>query len=235
MGVVDVEVQQPGFLARLPDEFDCPFGCPSRLVEFGGNAVLAFAKPVEVSAPLPHPVGVVVPFLPVVPGSMTELPIAKPVFDSRFGPLPRALQMKLSDHSAIIAGIGDQFGDHGWPFRKTFVPIPGVVNAAGIKAAHEACPAGRADGTLAIGMGKGRARADEIVQSGRSRMRVPQSSDGVKALLVGAVPKNIRSIGHLHQGVFFRGDFADPFFFQTSRLTAVINKAREMGRVTKGK
>ena len=109
------------------------------------------------------------------------------------------------------------------------------MNAAGIKAAHEACPAGRADGTLAIGMGKGRAGADEIVQSGRSRMRVPQSSDGVKALLVGAVPKNIRSIGHLHQGVFFRGDFADPFFFQTSRLTAVINKAREMGRVTKGK
>ena len=88
---------------------------------------------------------------------MTEFPITEPVVDSWLGPLARALQMEFSDHPAIVAGIGNQFGDDGRPVGEALVSVAGVVNPAWVETAHEAGPAGRADRALTISVGEGRA------------------------------------------------------------------------------
>ena len=105
--------------------------------------------------------------------------------------------MKFSDHPAIIAGIRNQFADHGSLLRKAFVSVAGVMNAAWIESAHKACPAGRADGTLAISVGEGRSLAHKRIQNRGPYVWVSQGSDRIEALLVGAVPKYVRAFVHL--------------------------------------
>jgi hypothetical protein len=72
--------------------------------------------------------------------------------------------MKFSNHPAIIAGFGNEFADHRSLLWKAFVSVAGVMNATGIKTAHEAGPTWRADGALAISVGEGRALVHERIE-----------------------------------------------------------------------
>ena len=201
--IVNVDVEQPGLFAFLPDEFDRPFRCPGCLVQLGGYPVLALPELVQVATLFTNPVGIVVSFLPVVPWGMAKFPIAEPVVNPRLGSLARALQMKFSDHPAIIARLRNQFGDDGSLLREAFVSVAGVMNAAGIKSAHEACPTGRADGTLAISVGEGRATAHKRIQNWCPYVRVAQGTDRIEALLVGAVPENVWTFAHFKNPCFY--------------------------------
>ena len=202
MRIVNVDVEQPGLFAFLSDEFDRAFRCPGCLVQLGGDPVFTFPELVQVATLFSHPVGIVVSFLPVVPGGMAKFPIAEPVVNPRLGSLARALQMKFSDHPAIIARFRNQLGDDGRPVGEALVPVAGVMNAAGIKSAHEACPTGRAYGTLAVSVGEGRALAHKRIQNWGFNVWVAQGSDRIETLLVGAVPENVRTFAHFENLYF---------------------------------
>ena len=80
-------------------------------MQFGGHSFFTLAQRVQVATLLADPVGIVVAFLPIVTWRMAELPVGKAIVDPRFGPVAGALQMKLANQTALIAGIGNQLGD----------------------------------------------------------------------------------------------------------------------------
>ena len=80
-----------GLMLLLLDELNGALAAPSRLMEFGRDAVLAGPQGVEVT-PLPsHPICVVVSFLPVVSRGMAETPKGKTIVQPRFRSVARAL------------------------------------------------------------------------------------------------------------------------------------------------
>jgi hypothetical protein len=58
---------------------------------------------------------------------MTELPVVKAIIDPRFCPMSRALEMKLSNHATVIAGVSYQFGDDWMSCGKGLITISRVV------------------------------------------------------------------------------------------------------------
>jgi hypothetical protein len=80
------------------------------------------------------------------------------------------------------------------------------VNSAGIFAGEKAGAAGRANGALAIGVGKGHPVFYQPVDVGCANVFIAQSAQGVKTLLISANPKNIRLQGEFLQLVVFTVD-----------------------------
>ena len=111
--------------------------------------------------------------------------------------------MKLADHSTIVSRIRNQLTYYRWPVWKTFIPIACIVDSARVESTHETCPARRTDRTLAEGMRESRARANQFIEYGGAYKGIAQGTDCVEALLVGAVPEDIRSVTHLHYGLLF--------------------------------
>lgn len=67
---------------------------------------------------------------------------------------------------------------------------------AGIHAGHKTGPARRADRTLAVGAREGGSFAYEGIYCGRLDIRIAQGTDGVKPLLICAIPKYVGACGH---------------------------------------
>ncbi len=99
--------------------------------------------------------------LPIVARCMTESPVRKAIVDPRLGSVSRALQMKLTDQPAVVAGVGDQPGDHRGKRRKGVVAVARVVDPRRVHAGHEARSARRANRTLAISVREGDALAHQ--------------------------------------------------------------------------
>ena len=204
MRIVNVYVQQPRLFVRLSDELDGAFAGPRCLVQLGGHAILAGTQRVEVATLRSHPLGVIVPFSPVIARRMAEFPVAKPVINPRFRPLAGALQMKFSYQPAFIPGIGNEPRDHRRPIGESVVAVARVVHAAGIQTGHEARSTRRANGALAKRMRERDPLAHQPVHDRRAHVRVTQRTNRVKPLLVGAVPKNVRAGVHGRKSLRFR-------------------------------
>ena len=199
VGIVGVERQHPGLVGRpaLVDELQGALGDPGRLVELGGDPVLARPQCVEIAAALAHPVGVVMPFRPVVPRRVTETPVPVAVVHAGFRALPRALEVELAHQAAVVPAVRQQFGDQGRRILEDAVAVAGVVDPAGIHARHEARPAGRADRALAIGVRKGDAIPHQPVQRRRAHMGIAERADGIESLLIRAIPENVGAQRHV--------------------------------------
>ena len=65
------------------------------------------------------------------------------------------------------------------------------MEIARIHARQKTCSARRADGTLAVGVRKCGALAQQLVDNGRAHMLVAKSADRVETLLVCADPENV--------------------------------------------
>ena len=78
--------------------------------------------------------------------------------------------------------------------RKVAVAVAIDAQSTGVNPCQETRSARRADGRLAIGMGKGDGGIHEPVQYRRMDMRVAEPTDGVEALLVRAIPEDIRAL-----------------------------------------
>ena len=111
--------------------------------------------------------------------------------------------MEFPDHATVIPGLRNQFGNDWRPLREALVAVSGVMDSAWVETAHETCPARRADGALAVSVREGRARANQFIEYGGAYIGIAQGTDCVEALLVGAVPEDIRSVTHLHYGLLF--------------------------------
>ena len=181
-------------MLTLLNEVDGALACPCRLVHFRTDSFCTLPHCIKVTSQLTHPLCVVMPLGPVIAWGMAELPIVKAIVNTRLGSIPGALKMELPDHSAVISGLGNQFGNdwmRGW---KRFIPIPGVVQSRRIHARHEARTTRGADWALAIGVSEGHAFCNELINGRGSDMWIAQRTDSVKTLLIGAVPENIRAV-----------------------------------------
>ena len=79
---------------------------------------------------------------------------------------------------------------------KRAVPIATVVYAAGVHAGDKTRPARRTDRTLALGMRKGGSSMHQRIQRRRLHIGIAQGADGIKPLLIRAVPKYIGACVH---------------------------------------
>ena len=77
---------------------------------------------------------------------------------------------------------------------KMAVAVAIHAQSTGVNARQKTRSARRANRRLAISMGKGDGRIHEPVQYRRMDMRVAEPADGVEALLVRAIPKDIRAL-----------------------------------------
>ena len=112
--------------------------------------------------------------------------------------MPGTLQVKLADHPAIVTSLGNQFGNQrGRLRRERFVPVAAVMQPAGIQSGHVTGPARRANRALTVRMSKRGPFGHQPVQSRRADIRIPESRDRVKPLLIGAVPEDVRTVGHV--------------------------------------
>ena len=80
--------------------------------------------------------------------------------------------------------------------RKKFITIAGNPVRARIGAGEKTGAARSANWALAIGMCESHPFAGESVETRRIDVRVAQRVNRIKTLLVAAIPKDIRSIGH---------------------------------------
>ena len=78
--------------------------------------------------------------------------------------------------------------------REIGVSITVHMGAGRIPPGQKRGSARRANWALDIGLAKCRAIADQPIQRRGPDMRIPQRSDCVKALLIGAIPQNIGSV-----------------------------------------
>ena len=114
--------------------------------------------------------------------------------------------MKFSNQTTGIARIGDQLRYEGSILRKRVVSIARIACATWVEPGHNTGSARGANRALAIRVGKTHAGMNEAIQRRRSDMRVSQRADGIKALLIGAVPKDIGSFhGDRRAGWRFSG------------------------------
>ena len=99
--------------------------------------------------------------------------------------------MKFSDHSAVVSLISDQLTDERDAFGEGGVSIAGAMQAGRVKPRHEAASARGADRALTISVGKSSAILNEGIDHWRFDIGVSEGSDGVEALLISAIPKNV--------------------------------------------
>ena len=86
-------------------------------------------------------------------------------------------------------GDGDFVAGYG-------LSVLSAARGARVASCEETGSAGRADGTLREGGFKEDALFGEAVQVGGVYIRVAITAEGVKALLVGADPEDVRFVGH---------------------------------------
>jgi len=124
-------------------------------------------------------------FGPVVTWSVTELPIAEAVFlDPWFGAVPRALEVKLSDHTAVITLVGDQSADQGYLLRKCSVPASSIVQSGRVETSHETASARSTNRALAVGVSEGDTTLDQFIDIGGVHVGISQSGNRVETLLI---------------------------------------------------
>ena len=99
--------------------------------------------------------------------------------------------MEFPDHSTIVSHIGNELTDYGRPVREAFVSVARVVYPARVESTHKACPAWRTDRALAIGVGERGSLGYQLINDRSANKGIPQGTNGVKTLLVGAVPKYV--------------------------------------------
>lgn len=136
-------------------------------------------------------------FLPVVSRRVAELPKGKSIVEPWLGPMAGTLEMKLANQAAVVSGIGDEFTDKGRATIERGIAVSRVMRTARIQTRHETGATWCADGTLTVNMSEGGAAFDERVNRRSAHMRIAQGADGVEALLVGAVPQDVRLTGHV--------------------------------------
>ena len=193
MGIVDIDVQKPGLSGVvLANEIDGAIGSPCGLMKLRGDSVFRFSHGVEVATFFPYPVCVGVGALgPVVTGSVRMLPISESVVQSGLGALARTDEMEFPNHATAVSGICDQLRNEGNVFWESVIPVACVASTAGVKACHETRAARRADRALAVGVSERDSRAYETIDGGSLDMRIAEGADGIKSLLIGAVPEDV--------------------------------------------
>ena len=165
-------------------------------MKLGGHTIFAFPKVIKVATLFFYPVRIIMTFFPVIPRGMTKFPVVKSVIDPGLSSFAGALQVEFPDHSTVIPSVCNEFTNHGRPVRKTFVSVTRVMDPARVESTHETCPTGSADRALAIGVGEGGPFGYQLINDRSANERIPKSANGVKALLVGAVPKDVRMFIH---------------------------------------
>ena len=156
MGIVDVHARQPRGVrhALLAHEFDGALRAPGGLVQLRRHPGGIARQLAEHRAAIAHPVGVVMALRPVVARRVAVTPVAVAVVRARFDAAVGAGQMQLADQPAVVAGIRQQPGDQRKAVHETVISVARVVAGAGVGAGQEAGTAGRAYGTLAVGVGE---------------------------------------------------------------------------------
>ena len=97
MGIVYVHAGHPRSLAVLLHKFNSFFGAPRGLVKFGWHALRITNQFSQFAPPLANPVRIAVSDGPIIPRSVTVLPIAIAVVHSRFNAPIGAGQMQLAN------------------------------------------------------------------------------------------------------------------------------------------
>ena len=103
------------------------------------------------------------------------------------------MEMKFPDHTAVITLVGDETADQWDLLRESDISVPGIVEAGRVESGHDATSARGADWALAIGVSKRDTAFDQFVYIGRENIGISKRCNGVKTLLIGAVPKDIRA------------------------------------------
>ena len=135
-------------------------------------------------------------FFPIITRCMTKFPVTETIINPWFRPFAGTLQMKLPYQSTGISSIRNQLGNNRRPVGKRIIAIASVMNSARIKPTHETRSAWSTDRALTIRMGEGDPFVYQVIHYWSTNMRIPQRSNGVKSLLVRAVPENIRLLAH---------------------------------------
>ena len=104
--------------------------------------------------------------------------------------------MQLSCQSTSVACIGKEAADKFFACRDGLAILPAACGAR-ITPGEEGCPAGCADGALAIGLSKRHTLCHKAINVRRIDVRIAQCADGVVPLLIGADPQDVRLIGHV--------------------------------------
>ena len=99
--------------------------------------------------------------------------------------------MEFPNHAATVSRIRDQLRNEGSVFGESVIPVAGVASTAGVKACHETRAARRADRALAVGVSERDSLAYETIDGGSLDMGIAEGADGIKSLLIGAVPEDV--------------------------------------------
>ena len=126
------------------------------------------------------------------------LEVAVAVVDALFAALEGGGQVQFADESAVVAGLAQTAGQQALGIMRGEAAVAIAIDAdgAGVHASQKTGAAGRADWRLAVGMREGGGFTGEAVEIGRADMRIAQRADGVKALLVAAIPEDVGAGGH---------------------------------------
>ena len=80
--------------------------------------------------------------------------------------------------------------------RETGIAVAVHAQRSWIRTGQKSAAAGGADGRLAKGVGEGGGLLHKGVKARGVDMGVVERADGIKALLVGAVPEDVWAVGH---------------------------------------
>lgn len=228
MWIVDVDAQEPGLPGWpvLGDEFDSGVRRPRCLVELGRRVVLSQCWLDQASVLMawivlfeknrfrfnalvsnPGRVSMLIK-RPVMPRGVAVLKISITVIYPGFASARSSSEVQLANEAPVVSGISEfpcyEVFRHCWMDPR--ISVPRVVYTTWIHPRQETRSARCADGTLAERVCECRTLSNELVKVRCSDVRIAESTDGVKALLIGAVPQNIWALRiHVGDGIGVHG------------------------------
>ena len=228
MWIVDVNAQEPGLTGWtvLGDEFDSGVRRPLCLVELGRRVVLSQCWLDQASMLMawivlfeknrfrfnalvsnPGRVSMLIK-RPVMPRGVAVLKISITIIDPGFASARSSSEVQLANEAPVVPRISE------FPCYKVFrhcwmdprISVSWVVYTTWIHSRQEACSARCADRTLAERVSECRTLGNELIKVRCSDVRISEGPNGVKALLVGAVPQNIWALQiHVGDGIGAHG------------------------------
>ncbi len=136
------------------------------------------------------------------------LKISITIIDPGFASARSSSEVQLANEAPVVPRISElpcyKVFRHCWMDPR--ISVPWVVDTTWIHPRQETRSARCADGTLAERVCECRTLGNESVKVRCSDVRVSKGPNGVKALLVGAVPQNIRALQiHVGDGIGAHG------------------------------
>ena len=145
---------------------------------------------------------------PVMSRGVAVLKISITVIDPGFASVRSSSEVQLANEAPVVSGISEfpcyEVFRHCWMDPR--ISVPWVVYTTWIHPRQETRSARCADGTLAERVCECRTLGNELVKVRCSDVRISKGTNGVKALLVGAVPQNIWALQiHVGDGIGAHG------------------------------